>query len=111
VPLETRARVCAERLLIVTEALADAVLKERYDEVTGLLASRQSMLDEIATMALDSPSLAILERVRESEEDLFAMLGRTQGALSGELTALHSGTRLVRAYRPTGPRAGLQRTG
>jgi hypothetical protein len=111
VPLETRARIAAERLLLLTEAVGEAVLNDRLDEIPGLLASRQSSLDQLATMKLDAAALAVLERVREAERDLESLIGRSQGTLTRELTDMFSGSRQVKAYRQAVPSRHLQRTG
>ncbi len=110
-PLETRARVTAERLLLMTEALSDAVLNDRLDELPGLIASRQSVLDQLSTMTLDAPTIAILERVIVAERDLLSMVQRSQGMATQEMAQLFSGMRQVRAYRNAPAPTSLQRTG
>jgi hypothetical protein len=110
-PLETRAKVAAERLLLMTEALADAVLNDRTDEFQGLLTSRQAVLDQLGTMSLDAPSMAILASVATAERNLISLIQRTQGAATQDLAKLFSGMRQVRAYRNAPSTSGMQRTG
>lgn len=109
--LETRARVAAERLLLLTEAVADAVLNDSLEELPGLLDSRQSILDQLDTMSLDAAAIAILERVTCSERDLITMVQRSKGVATQEMAQLFSGMRQVRAYRNSSIGQGLQRTG
>jgi hypothetical protein len=112
VPLETRARFAAERLLVLTEALADAIVSDRADEVPALMASRQSVLDQLATMDIDAAARAVLERVWKSDAELTALTRRAQGQFVAELATLVTGTRSVQAYRSGDfRRPTLQRTG
>ncbi len=110
-PLDTRARATVERLLLMTEALSDAVLNDRLDELPGLFDSRQGVLDQLGTMEIDSAAIAILKSVAAAERDLIALIQRTQGAATQDMAQLFAGMRQVRAYRNAPSHKGLQRTG
>lgn len=110
-PLDTPARIAAERLFILTEAVSDAVVNGRMDEVPALLASRQTELDRLGALEVDSLARAMLERVAASERDLISMLNRSKTDLSTELAQLFSGMRQVRAYRTQSQGNTLQRAG
>ncbi len=108
---ETRAKLTAERLLLLTESLGEALVAERYDEVPGLIASRQSALDQLGTMKIDAMARAILERVTKVESDLVTLMRRTQSEDMNELARHFQGAQQVKAYRnPHDPRR-LLRTG
>ncbi len=110
-PLDTRAKIAAERLLLMTEALSDAVLHDRTDELQGLIASRQAVLDQLGTMRIDAPAIAILESVATAERNLISLIQRTQGVATQDMAKLFSGMRQVRAYRNAPSHSGMQRTG
>lgn len=110
-PLETPARVAAEKLLIITEAMGEAVVNDRFEELSGLLASRQTVLDQLGTMNLDAPAIAVLERVAVSERNLISLIQRTQGEATQDLVKLYSGMKQVRSYRNAAQSNGLLRTG
>ncbi len=110
-PLETRAKVAAERLLLMTEALSDAILNDRTDELQGLIDGRQAILDSLGTMKLDAPAVAVLECVATAERNLISLIQRTQGATTQDMAKLFSGMRQVRAYRNGPSHSGMQRTG
>jgi ribosomal protein S6 len=109
-PLETRAKVAAERLLLLTEAINEAMLNDRVDEIDGLLQSRQAVVDQIGTMDIDAVASAILAKVATAEADLVAMMLRTQGEATKELARQFSGNKSVKAYQGSTPKR-LLRTG
>lgn len=96
---ESKSRLVAERLLLLTEALFDAVANDRLDEIGGILHSRQSAISELSMLPLDSLSIALLEKVQESEEAVLSVMERTSAATSHELVTMFSSSRQVRAYR------------
>ena len=110
-PLETPAKNAAERLLLLTETLNEAVLNERLEEIDGILASRQAVIDQIETLNIDSIAAAILAKVGEAEEDLIALMVRTQGEATTELVRLFSGSQQTKAYKRPPTRGRLLRTG
>lgn len=110
-PLETRARVAAERLLLMTESLIDAVVNERTDELPGMIDARKREVGHLSTMDLDAPTLAILKRVQAAEEELISLMVRTQGSTLTDLAGLFSGNKQVKAYRPSSQSRSMQRTG
>jgi hypothetical protein len=111
VPLDTRAKTTAERLLILTESLADSILSDRVEETSELIVARQATLDQLGTMELDAAAMAILERVVVSERDLISLVQRTQGVATQDMVQLYAGMKQVRAYQRPQPSPGLSRTG
>jgi hypothetical protein len=110
-PLETRAKVTAERLLLMTEALIDAVVNERTEDLQGMIDARRREVAHLSTMDLDAPCLAILRRVQQAEEELLSLMLRTQGSTLTDLANLFSGSKQVKAYKPPSHRRSMQRTG
>ena len=110
-PLETRAKVTAERLLLMTEALIDAVVNERTEELQGMIDARRREVGHLSTMDLDAPTLAILRRVQVAEEELISLMVRTQGSTLTDLANLFSGSKQVKAYKTTSQPRSMQRTG
>ncbi|MFW5697709.1 MAG: hypothetical protein ACOCX1_04030 [Fimbriimonadaceae bacterium] len=87
-PLETRASVTAQRLLLLTLSLEEALKSENLEEVESLLADRQNTLYTLSTQMLDSAAMAILEKVQEAEfrvnEKMLAFKGELgEGASQG----------------------------
>ena len=110
-PLDTPARNAAERLLILTEALSEAVLNDRFEELAELIRARQVVLDQLGSMKIDATAIAVLEHVVVSERDLISLVQRSSGEAVQQMAALFAGMKQVRAYRsPTAPK-GLLRTG
>jgi hypothetical protein len=66
-PLETHASVTAQRLLLLTLSLEEALKSQDLEEVESLLADRQSTLNTLSTQVLDAAAMAILEKVQEAE--------------------------------------------
>lgn len=97
-PPETRASHIAEKLLLLTEALFDAVANDRLDEMSGILQSRQSVLNELEQIQLDVPAFAVLQRVAESEEAVLAVMERTSASTTQEMVLMFSGAKNLRAY-------------
>ena len=99
---ESRARSVAERLLLLTEALFDAVANDRLDEIGGILQSRQAVITELNALQLDSLAFAVLAKVSESEQAVFAVMERTSAAATQEMVQMFSSAKSVRAYaKPT----------
>lgn len=97
VPLETSAKASAERLLLLTEAMIDAVARDRPDELNGLLDSRQKVIDQLATMDIDSVAAAVLELATKAERRLLAEMRRSQAAVTRSLIETYARERKVRA--------------
>lgn len=95
---ESKPRLIAERLLLLTEALFDAAANDRLDEVGGILQSRQVAINELDRLELDSFALAVLEKVRESEVNALAVMERTSAATANELVHMFKSTKKIRAY-------------
>ncbi|HXH59826.1 MAG TPA: hypothetical protein VNI20_00555 [Fimbriimonadaceae bacterium] len=108
-PLESKARIAAERLLILTEALSDAVLNERYEDIRSLLESRQNAIDQMTTLTIDAPAQAVLQQVKKAEADLTALMVRSRESATQELVQLFSGARQIRAYTRQKRSQGLLR--
>lgn len=109
--LETRARSAAEKLLLLTEALSEALMNDRFEEVAGLISSRQDVLDQLGTMKIDAMAGAVLERVAKVEADLVSLMRRTQTDATNELAKHFQGTKQVKAYRGAHDPRRLLRTG
>lgn len=110
-PLETRAKLAAEKLLLLTESLNDAVLNARSEEIDGILTSRQLVLDQLGTMDIDSAAAALLSRVQDSELDLITLLRRSQSETTAELASLLSGSQKARVYKSPPKQGRLLQTG
>lgn len=110
-PLDTPAKRTAERILLLTESLRDAVKNDNSDEFGGLFNSRQEAIDQLATMEIDSAARALLERVTESENGLMSQLHKTQAGATRELIQMFAGSRNVQAYKSSPDAAVFQRTG
>ena len=108
--LETSAKAAAERLLLLTEALIDAVAADRPDELNGLLQSRQQVIEQLATMDIDPAAAGVMELATKAERRLMAEMHRSQAAVTSELIGTYTGQRNVRAYRGAATSA-FQRTG
>ena len=109
-PPETSAKASAERLLLLTEALIEAVTADRPDELNGLLDSRQTVIEQLATMDVDSAAAAVLKLATKAERRLLAEMRRSQAAVTNSLIESYARRRNVRAYRGAGTSA-FQRTG
>ena len=108
--LETSAKASAERLLLLTEALIDALAGDRPDELNGLLDSRQKVIGQLATMDIDSAAAAVLKLATKAERRLLAEMRRSQAAVTSSLIETYAGERNVRAFRGAGTSA-FRRTG
>lgn len=109
--LDTHAKRTAEKVLLLTEALRQALVNDRADEFSGLFKSRQDAIDQLETMDIDSGARALLERATESEAELMKQLQRTQASATRELIHMFAGTRNVKAYKNKSEPVGLQLTG
>ena len=109
-PIETSAKASAERLLLLTETLIDAVAADRPDELNGLLQSRQEVIEQLATMVVDAGAAAVLELATKAERRLLTEMHRSQAAVTGALIETYAGERNVRAYR-SGTTSAFQRIG
>lgn len=109
-PLEQSCKASVDRLLLLTEALIDAVACDRTDELTGLLQSRQAVIEQLGAKEIDPAGAAILELVTKSEKRLMAEMKRSQAAVTSSLIGTYSRERNVRAYRGAATSA-FQRTG
>jgi hypothetical protein len=95
----------------LTEELSVCVLDGRLEEVGGILASRQALLDQLETMDIDAAAAALLAKTAESERHLLALLQRTQGEATAQLAALFKDNQKVRGYAPTAKQGRLLQTG
>ena len=109
--LDTPAKRTAERLLLLTESLRDALAHDRTEEFGGLFKSRQETIDQLGTMDVDSSARAMLERAKTSDAELMKQLQRTQATATRELIQMFAGSRNVQAYRSKSELASFQRTG
>ena len=110
-PLNTRAKSHAERLLLLTEELSTSVLNGRLDEVGGILASRQALLDQLETKDIDAAAAALLAKTADSERNLLSLLQKTQSEATAQLAALFTDNQKVRGYTPTAKQGRLLQTG
>jgi len=78
VPTKTSAKACAERLLLLTETLIDAVAADSPDELNGLFQTRQEVIEQLATMDLDPGAEAVLELATKAERRLLTEMHRSQ---------------------------------
>ena len=107
---ETTAKATAERLHLLTNALIAAVVGDRPEEMDGLLNSRQTVIDQLATMDADPAAAAVMKLVAKSERKLMTEMQRSQASVKGALIGTFSGQRNVRAYRVSSTSV-FQRTG
>lgn len=110
--LETTARKVAERILLLTMSLQEAVRNGETEQLTGLLNSRAEALRDLETMDIDSGAAAILQKVRSEEAELMKELKRGQAGLTNELIRSFTDTKSAQVYRrDAGSGYALDQTG
>ena len=97
--LETTARKVAERILLLTMSLQEAVRDGETEQLSELLSSRAEALRDLEAMDIDSAASAILERVRSEETVLMKLLQQGQAGLTNELIRSFTDTRSAQVYR------------
>ena len=110
--LETTVRKVAERILLLTMSLQEAVRNGETEQLNELLSSRAEALRDLETMDIDSAASAILERVRSEETVLMKLLQQGQAGLTNELIRSFTDTRSAQVYRRgAGSGIALDQTG
>ena len=110
--LETTVRKVAERILLLTMSLQDAVRNGETEQLNELLNSRADALRDLEAMDIDSGAEAILEKVRSEETVLMKLLQQGQAGLTNDLIRSFTDTKSARVYRQgAGSGIALDQTG
>ena len=89
----------AQRLLLTTLALEDALGRESRHEIDCLVAQRQKLLDKLESLTLDSAAVAVLETVAAVEKRMLAKLEEARAAVADQLRNRQQVKRAVKAYK------------
>lgn len=104
-PPESRSGRVAQRLLVQTLALTEAVRSADQDELLSLLQERERTLSELETIGLEEDALEILQQVRSAEEFAADLLRSERGLALDGLLLGQEWRRASAAYRkPTARR-------
>ena len=94
----------AQRLLLTTLALEDALGRENRQEIDCLIVQRQKLLDHLETLTLDADAVAVLHTVAAVEKRLMTKLQESRAAVAEQLRTRQQVKRAVKAYGANAPR-------
>lgn len=89
----------AQRYLLLTQNLIEAVKTETSGTLNALFDARDETLDQLDTVTLDDAARSVLREALEKELELQAALGGEMTELRGVLTARFQEKRGVHGYR------------
>ena len=101
----------AERYLVLTHSLLEAVRVHDQEGVQNLMAERANCLAELSQSGIDAESRDLLERAQEAERKVIATLQGQKGEISAAMVQLFHEKRGARRYEPAGRAAGLDQRG
>lgn len=95
-------RQLAERLLILTAALADALRQDRVEALDVILDERAAVVNALGQIEIDAVTAETLSHVAREEQIVFEMLKAAREAARQQLAAHRSARRNVKGYRSGG---------
>ncbi|MBV6458593.1 MAG: hypothetical protein HONBIEJF_01725 [Fimbriimonadaceae bacterium] len=94
--------VLAERLLLVTLCIRNAVNQGQWEDLPAYFSERQGLMNQVELLELGEEARACLERIQDESRLIFAEIRRERASILNELRACDAGARTRSAYR-TGP--------
>jgi hypothetical protein len=95
-------RQLAERLLILTATLADAVRQDRVEALEAILDERATVVNALGQTEIDPVTAETLSHVAREEQLVFEMLKAAREATQQQLAAHRAARRNLKGYRSGG---------
>lgn len=98
-PPKTPDLVLAERLLLVTMCIRNAVNQGLWEEMPAYFSEREHLIDQIQMAQLGEEALECLDRIQEESSLIFADLRRERASVLKDLRSFDASTKTRSTYK------------
>lgn len=91
--------VIAERLLLVTICIRNAVSQGQWDEIPAFFQERGRLLDQMEGAVLGDEAKACLSRIQDESNIIFSEIRKERASVLNDLRAFDASAKTKSAYR------------
>ncbi|MBX3096557.1 MAG: hypothetical protein KF812_06825 [Fimbriimonadaceae bacterium] len=92
----------AERLLVLTALLSDAIRTDRFDALEAILDERGHVVEDLSLAPISAEASAVLQQVAQEEQLAFELLAAARDAARQQIQVHQTVRRGLKGYRSAG---------